>query len=125
MGVVPGLFNINEPILFGPYRDEPVFFLPFILVPMINATLAWFALDLGLVVSGGVLTPGPPQPHRCLLGRELGHQPGADVHPVHARAVMYYPFLKAHERSLLKQRREKKLKSFTGDVAMATRQNIR
>ena len=42
-------------------------------------------------------------------------------------AVMYYPFLKAYERSLLKQEeeREEAEKAFTGDVAMATRQNIR
>ena len=32
MGVVPGFFNINEPILFGaPIIMNPVFFLPFIL----------------------------------------------------------------------------------------------
>lgn len=47
MGVVPGVFNINEPILFGaPIIMNPLFFLPFVLVPMINATTAYFALKL-------------------------------------------------------------------------------
>ena len=32
MGVVPGVFNINEPILFGaPIIMNPLFFLPFVL----------------------------------------------------------------------------------------------
>ncbi|WP_257593364.1 PTS transporter subunit EIIC, partial [Klebsiella pneumoniae] len=35
MGVVPGVFNINEPILFGaPIIMNPLFFLPFVLVLM-------------------------------------------------------------------------------------------
>ncbi len=34
-----GVFNINEPILFGaPIIMNPLFFLPFVLVPMVNAT---------------------------------------------------------------------------------------
>ncbi len=36
---MPGVFNINEPILFGaPIIMNPLFFLPFVLVPMVNAT---------------------------------------------------------------------------------------
>ncbi len=49
MGIVPGMFNINEPILFGaPIIMNPLFFIPFVLVPMVNATLAYFALDFNL-----------------------------------------------------------------------------
>ncbi|MNF82888.1 hypothetical protein D3C84_651990 [compost metagenome] len=38
-------------------------------------------------------------------------------------AAMYYPFLKAYERGLLKQEEETEAaeKAFTGDVTMATR----
>lgn len=44
---MPGVFNINEPILFGaPIIMNPLFFLPFVLVPMVNATTAYFALKL-------------------------------------------------------------------------------
>ena len=58
MGVVPGLFNINEPILFGaPIVMNPVFFLPFILVPMVNAVLAYVATSMGLVARVVSLTP--------------------------------------------------------------------
>ncbi|VEA68290.1 PTS system oligo-beta-mannoside-specific EIIC component [Serratia rubidaea] len=58
MGVVPSIFNINEPILFGaPIIMNPVFFLPFILVPMINATFAYIATKLGWVAQVVSLTP--------------------------------------------------------------------
>ena len=58
MGVVPGVFNINEPILFGaPIIMNPLFFLPFVLVPMVNATLAYFALKLDLVSRVVSMTP--------------------------------------------------------------------
>ena len=43
IGLLPSLFNINEPILFGfPIIMNPVFLLPFIFVPLINACIAWY-----------------------------------------------------------------------------------
>ncbi|MCY0367928.1 PTS transporter subunit EIIC, partial [Klebsiella pneumoniae] len=45
MGVVPGVFNINEPILFGAQIImNKLFFLPFVLLQMVNETMAYFAL---------------------------------------------------------------------------------
>ena len=39
MSVVPSIFNINEPVIFGtPIVMNPVFFIPFLLAPMVNAT---------------------------------------------------------------------------------------
>ena len=41
LSVVPSLFNINEPVIFGtPIVMNPVFFIPFLLAPMVNAVLA-------------------------------------------------------------------------------------
>ncbi|MGK3430154.1 PTS transporter subunit EIIC, partial [Klebsiella pneumoniae] len=58
IGLLPSLFNINEPILFGfPVIMNPLFFLPFVLVPMVNATLAYFALKLDLVSRVVSMTP--------------------------------------------------------------------
>ncbi|VEC60674.1 PTS system lactose/cellobiose family transporter subunit IIC [Klebsiella aerogenes] len=38
LSVVPSLFNINEPVIFGtPIVMNPVFFIPFLLAPMVNA----------------------------------------------------------------------------------------
>ena len=106
MGVVPGLFNINEPILFGaPIIMNPLFFIPFVLVPMVNATLAYFALDFGLVsrvVSMTLWTT--PAPIGASWAANWSFSPiiMCLICMVTA-AVMYYPFLKAYEKQLLSQ----------------------
>ncbi|MCD5002664.1 PTS sugar transporter subunit IIC [Enterococcus saccharolyticus] len=46
----PGVFNINEPIMFGlPIVLNPLFMIPFILAPIATATIAFFATMAGLV----------------------------------------------------------------------------
>lgn len=50
IGLIPSLFNINEPILFGfPIILNPIFLIPFIGVPMINACIAWYLTHLGVL----------------------------------------------------------------------------
>lgn len=50
LSLLPGFFNINEPIIFAtPIVMNPVMFLPFILAPMISAVITYLALRLGLV----------------------------------------------------------------------------
>ena len=45
-----GLFNINEPVLFGlPIVLNPVYFLPFVLVPVIQVLIAYAVTAAGLV----------------------------------------------------------------------------
>ncbi len=47
---IPSIFNINEPMIFGaPIVLNPILMIPFILAPMISASIAWFATSLGLV----------------------------------------------------------------------------
>ncbi len=42
---VPGIFNINEPIIFGlPICLDAIYLIPFICVPLLNAVIAYFAL---------------------------------------------------------------------------------
>ncbi|MBO0470828.1 PTS sugar transporter subunit IIC [Enterococcus sp. DIV0242_7C1] len=50
LGVGPGLFNINEPVMFGmPVVLNPIMLIPFILAPLATATIAYFATMAGLV----------------------------------------------------------------------------
>ena len=109
MGVVPGFFNINEPILFGaPIIMNPVFFLPFILVPVINAILAWFAVDLGLVEKVVMLTAWTtPAPIGASWATNWAFSPVIMCFIcMGISALMYYPFVRAYERTLLKQEAE-------------------
>ena len=109
MGVVPGLFNINEPILFGaPIIMNPLFFLPFVLVPMVNATLAWFALDLDLVNRVVSMTPWTtPAPIGASWAANWSFSPVIlCLMCMVTSAAMYLPFLKAYEKQLLEQENE-------------------
>lgn len=64
LALVPGLFNINEPILFGiPIVMNPFLAIPFILMPMISAALLYFSQVLGLVpLFGSILLPWTTPP---------------------------------------------------------------
>lgn len=98
-----------EPILFGaPIIMNPVFFLPFILVPMINAILAWSAVDLGLVEKVVMLTAWTtPAPIGASWATNWAFSPVIMCFIcMGISALMYYPFVRAYERTLLKQEAE-------------------
>ena len=48
--IVPGLFNINEPTMFGlPVVLNISLIIPFILAPMVNAIITYVAMKTGIV----------------------------------------------------------------------------
>lgn len=48
--LTPGLFNINEPTMFGlPIVLNPMLLLPFVLAPLANLLIAWISMAVGLV----------------------------------------------------------------------------
>lgn len=64
LGGVPGLFNINEPILFGtPIVMNPFLAIPFIAMPVISGLILYFSISIGLVpMFGGVMVPWTTPP---------------------------------------------------------------
>lgn len=63
LSAAPGLFNINEPLLFGlPIVLNPILFIPFILTPMVNVSVAYFATKIGLVPAATVVAPWTTPP---------------------------------------------------------------
>lgn len=59
LALVPGLFGINEPVIFGlPIVLNPLLFIPWVMVPIINAVIAYIATSLGWVVPLVVLNSG-------------------------------------------------------------------
>ncbi len=63
LSVGPGLFNINEPVMFGlPIVLNPILFIPFLVAPMVSVTIGYFATIAGLVapVSQAVTWVTPP-----------------------------------------------------------------
>lgn len=58
LGLLPSIFNISEPIMFGmPVVMNPFFLLPFICVPLINLGIAYPLTALGLVAKSVVIPP--------------------------------------------------------------------
>lgn len=103
LGVVPALFNINEPILFGaPIVMNPRLAVPFVLAPALTATTAYLCMSAGLV-------PVPrldviwtlPAPFGAYLttGGSLRAVALQLANLAIAMAV-WWPFLRAYDRSL-------------------------
>ncbi len=57
--MVPAIFNINEPILFGvPVVMNPILAVPFIAMPVISCVIQYFALATGICpLYSGILVP--------------------------------------------------------------------
>lgn len=101
LGTPPGIFQINEPILFGlPIVLNPIWFIPFILGPILMTVTAYLSISLGLVhpvvadipwvtpaIIGGLLATG-------------GHISGAVLAAVNLTIsiVVYLPFVYAQGR---------------------------
>ncbi len=64
LSILPGLFNINEPITFGlPIVLNPIMMIPFILTPMILCIVCYVSMATGLVPKpNGVLIPWTTPP---------------------------------------------------------------
>lgn len=63
LSVAPGLFNINEPLLFGlPIILNPMLFIPFIITPIVMMSIAYFSMSTGLVPKTTVSVPWTTPP---------------------------------------------------------------
>lgn len=61
--MAPGLFNINEPVMFGvPIVLNPLYMIPMIVAPCVMASVAYFATMADLVkpVAVSVIWVMPP-----------------------------------------------------------------
>ncbi|MGB5445765.1 MAG: PTS sugar transporter subunit IIC, partial [Psychromonas sp.] len=105
----PTFFNINEPVIFGsPIVMNPVLFIPFVGVPMINATIAFIAVKTEMI--GKVISLVPwtaPAPIGAAWGAGWQMSNGLLVIGLIALdLVLYYPFFKVYEKELIKEDEE-------------------
>ncbi|MEC1178280.1 PTS sugar transporter subunit IIC [Metasolibacillus meyeri] len=108
LSAAPGLFNINEPLLFGlPIVLNPILFVPFILTPMVNVSIAYFATKVGWVPAATVAAPWttPPIINGWLVTQSLS---GAilSVVLIGVAVLIYTPFLLAANRAAAKQNQQ-------------------
>lgn len=108
LALVPGLFNINEPILFGlPIVLNPFMFIPFILVPIIAGILTYLSIYLGLVPAfTAVQAPWTTPP--IISGLIVAGWRGAVLQIVILliATVIYIPFFKAQDRIYVKEEQQ-------------------
>lgn len=72
LGLIPSLFNINEPVMFGlPVVLNPIMAVPFFLVPVLSGIIQYLAIYTGLCpMYNGVILPWtcPPIISGLLIG---------------------------------------------------------
>lgn len=105
-GVVPSIFNINEPIIFGlPIIYNPYLAIPFFLAPMASASIAYWAIKLQMV---SPIIAQVPWPSPIGIGAFIGTAGDfralllALINGVIA-FLIYLPFIKIYDNKLLKE----------------------
>ncbi|EMF0165209.1 PTS cellobiose transporter subunit IIC [Enterococcus hirae] len=108
LSLVPGIFGINEPIIFGlPIVLNPIILIPFALVPTINIIIAYFCMDLGLVAyTNGIQLPWTTPP--IISGFLVSGWQASVLQGllILLGMAVYYPFIKVLDNQYLKEELE-------------------
>ena len=102
VAIVPALFNINEPLMFGaPLVANPYFAVPFTLVPLLLATVTWLAMTHGFVSRPAFYMPSSIPSFISTFSATLDWRaPVLMAINIAIAAVIYWPFFKAYERHM-------------------------
>lgn len=104
--VVPTFFGVNEPILFGaPIVLNPVFFVPFVLAPIVNVWVFKFFVDVIGMNSFSVNLPWTtPGPIAIVMGTGFGLWSFVlALALIVIDVIIYYPFLKVYDNQILEE----------------------
>ena len=124
--LVPGIFGVNEPVLFGaPLVLNPIYLIPFVLTPVVNVLIFYGFVKSGLM-NGFIYnlpwtTPG-------FIGLPLGTNITSVVPWILVAvlltvdAVIYYPFMKYHDKiTLAEEAKKRELKSSASGKSKTTK----
>ena len=103
--IIPGLFNINEPIMFGaPIVLNPILAIPFVVGPVINTTITYIAMSLGLVNKVSVMAPWVlPAPIKAVMATNDWRAAVLVMINFAVSITIFYPFFKMYEKNLIKE----------------------
>lgn len=102
--IVPSMFGISEPVVYGfPIAFNPYFFFPFVLGTPILASLIYLIFDLGFIRGPVAQVGGIPTPIAQYFITMDWRGPIMAVLIILAGFIMYYPFFKMYERSILRK----------------------
>jgi PTS system cellobiose-specific IIC component len=97
LSIAPGFFGINEPVIFGlPIVMNPILGIPFILAPMVSASIGYFMTAIGFAGKAYIMVPWcmPPVINGLLA---TGGNIGAAITQIICIIVctlIYLPFVK-------------------------------
>lgn len=106
LSIGPGIFGINEPVLFGfPIVFNPIMWIPFLIMPIITVLITYLSMSWGIVGKPiGVLPPGTTPP---LISGYLmtGSISGSILQLVIIvlSIIVYYPFFKIADNQKVKE----------------------
>jgi PTS system cellobiose-specific IIC component len=103
ISLVPSIFNINEPVLFGlPIVANPVLAVPFIVCPLLCGSIAFLAMQYHLVARPFIEVPWVLP---CIVGGPLATQDWRAAVLILLNlaltAVIWWPFYRIFEAELL------------------------
>lgn len=105
LSLAPGIFNINEPVIFGmPIMLNPILAIPFIATPLITGTIGYVATSLGFAAKAVVMVPWPMPPIVNAYLATAGDI-GAVVTQIICIIVsilIYLPFVKVSNKAAIK-----------------------
>ena len=106
IGVLPALFNINEPLIFGlPVMMNATLAIPFILAPLVALTTTVLATGSGLVPVPHLVVPWTlPGPIGAFLATGGAWQASVlSALNILLAGLIYYPFVRALDRKMAEQ----------------------
>lgn len=111
LSIIPSIFNINEPILFGlPLVMNPIMIVPFLVSPLVISTIAFFLLKYGMLERlTGVIVPWttPVIINSYLTTNGSIKMVLFQIFSLLLSALIYYPFFKKYDRLKLEEENDK------------------
>ncbi|BAL62717.1 PTS cellobiose transporter subunit IIC [Melissococcus plutonius] len=108
LSIIPGIFGINEPIIFGlPVVLNPIILIPFVLVPTVNIVITYFAMRWHLVpLTNGIQLPWTTPP--IISGFLVSGWQGGVLQGLLflLGMVIYYPFVKVMDDQYVNEESE-------------------
>ncbi len=104
--LVPSIFNINEPVIFGvPIVMNPYFAIPFVFAPLAMGIITWFATITHLVNRTIALVPWTlPGPIGAFMATGFDWRAAVlNIINILVALAIYYPFFKIWDKNQLKK----------------------
>ncbi|GAA0078841.1 PTS sugar transporter subunit IIC [Clostridium sp. CTA-5] len=108
MGIVPALFGISEPLIFGvPLMLNPVFLIPFIFAATINAIITFLLMSQHIVGrTFSMLSWNMPSIVGAFFSTLDWKAALLVIVLIIVDMIIYYPFFKVYDKQLLAQEKE-------------------